>query len=318
MKGRSPLFWGLSAAALLATTGARATIVERIVAVVGDEAILLSDVRERAEPFLVQVYQSVPPGAQQNAAISQVYRVVLERLVNEELETRVAQQSQLTIGSDEVDDALSRVAAQNDITVEKLLQEAQTTGMSEVEYRAELRRQLLEAKLINLRLQGRIRVTPEDLRGAYRRLVLEERQQLSLTPAWIVLDATRAPARTRARAQRIAELAKSTDFAALARRYSEDPSRSAGGVLRSVTPSELPPELARLSVGLEVGETSPAIRVGNRFIVLKVVERAPSELPDFESAQRELTERVYMDKMAQAKKSWLEGLKRQHHVEIRL
>jgi peptidyl-prolyl cis-trans isomerase SurA len=300
MKGRSLVFWGCLAAALGAATGARATIVERIVAVVGDQAILLSDVRERAQPFLVQVYQSVPPGAQQNAAISQVYRVVLDRLVNEE-----------------VDDALKRVAAQNDITVDKLLREAQRTGMTEPQYRAELRRQLLEAKLINLRLQGRIRVTSEDLRAAYRQLVLEERQQLTLTPAWIVLSARGAPGEAHARAQRVAELAESTDFGALARRYSEDPSRNAGGVLHSMTPSELPPELARISIGLEVGETSPAIRVGDRFIVMKVMKRAPSKLPDFESAQRELTERVYMDKMAQAKKTWLEGLRRQHHVEIR-
>jgi len=51
---------------------------------------------------------------------------------------------------------------------------------------------------------------------------------------------------------------------------------------------------------------------------LKVLERDPSNLPDFESAKRELGERVYMDKMAQARRAWLDNLRRQQHVDVRL
>src|SRR5690606_3157391 len=68
----------------------------------------------------------------------------------------------------------------------------------------------------------------------------------------------------------------------------------------------------------EPGETSPPIRLGSRLIVLKVLEREESQLPDFDEARRELGERVYLEKMAQAKKTWLDGLRRQHYVEIRL
>lgn len=318
----------LSVAALLAavtTTAAppaRATVVERIVAVIGERAILLSELRERAEPGLIQIYQSVPPGAQRNAAISQLYRAVLERLVDEELQRRAAQQSRLTVSAREVDEALERVAAQNAITVDKLLAEAKNSGLSERAYRDELRRQLLEAKLINVRLQGRIRVTDDDIRSAYRKLVLEERQQLTFTPAWIVLDAGTGPEEQRAQrelAERIAREAKTGDFAALARQHSTDRStRASGGRLSPMRPGQMPPALARIAVSLEPGETSPPIRLGSRLVVLKVLEREESQLPDFDQARRELGERVYLEKMAQAKKTWLDGLRRQHYVEIRL
>lgn len=314
-----------SLAALLALAiapAAQATLVERIVAVVGERAILLSDLRTRAQPYLVQVHQSVPEGAQRNAAISQLYRTVLERLVDEELEQRAAQQSKLSVTPKEIDEAISRVATQNKLTVQTLLSEAQRTGLSEAAYRDELRRQLLEAKLINVRLQGRIRVVDEDLRDAYRRLVLEERQRLSVTPAWIVINAGANPAerrKQRALAASIAEQAQSADFSELARRYSEDSAtRQAGGLQAKVAPTELPAPLARTAVGLEVGQTSAPVRVGDRYVVLKVVERQASELPDFEQARQELAERVYVEKMAQAKKVWLDGLRRQHHVEVRL
>jgi len=297
-------------------------VVERIVAVVGDRAILLSDLRKRAEPFLVQVHQSVPPGAQRNAAISQLYRSLIERIVDEELELRAAQQSKLTVSAKEIDDAIGRVATQNNLSVADLIAEATRNGLTEAGYRDELRRQLLEAKLINVRLQGRIRVTDEDLRLAYRKLVVEERQRLAMTPAWIVLNAGESGAEQReqrALAERIAEQAKTTDFGALARQHSVDAtSRATGGTMRRLRAAELSPVLARTALGLDVGEVSAPIRVGGQYVVMKIVEREPSALPEFSEARRELAERVYLEKMAVAKKSWLAGLRRQHHVEVRL
>lgn len=324
MSNRLPL--PLVSLALLFLLGvaphAQATLVERVVAVVGERAILLSDLRSRAQPYLVQVHQSVPEGAQRNAAISQLYRTVLERLVDEELQQRAAQQSKLSVSAKEIDEAMSRVATQNKLSVQTLLAEAQRSGLTEAGYRDELRRQLLEAKLINVRLQGRIRVVDEDLRDSYRRLVLEERQRLTVTPAWVVLSAGTTPAerrRQRDLAKSIAEQARAVDFAQLVQRYSEDSaSRAAGGVQAAISPSEMPPALARTALGLEVGQSSSPVRVGDRYVVLKIVARQASELPDFEQARQELAERVYMEKMAQAKKVWLDGLRRQHHVEVRL
>jgi len=316
----------LSASALafaLTSSGlGRATVVERIVAMVGDKAILLHDVRTRARPYLIQVYGSLPAGAQRNAAISQLYRSVLDRLVDEELEVRAAQQSKLTVTPKEIDDAIGRVATQNKMSPEGLIAEATKTGLTEAAYRDELRRQLLEAKLINVRLQGRIRVVEEDLREAYQKLVMEERQRLALTPAWIVLRAGVTPEeqrRQRALAEQIAAQARSADFASLARQYSEDPAgRRSGGQAPRLHVSDLPPQLARMTLALGSGESSPAIRLGDRIVIVKVIEREASTLPDFDQARQELTERVYMDKMARAKKTWLDGLRRQHHVEIRL
>ncbi len=299
---------------------AHATVVERIVATVGERAILLSDLKRRAEPFLLQVQQTVPVGAQRNAAISQVYKAILQKIVDEELMDKAASQAKITISAVEVDEALKRVAAQNKLTVEQVLSEAERAGLGEAKYREELRRQLLEAKLLNVRLQGRIRVTDEDLQAAYRKLELEERGQLKLRLAWIVIrGANHSQVEARGLAEQAATRAQREDFGALARALSEDAaSRANGGALPQGKPEQLPPDLARASLSLAAGQVSPAFRSGGDFIVLKVLEREPSNLPDYESAKRELSERVYMDKMGQARRGWLDNLRRQHHVEVRL
>ncbi|HYP97993.1 MAG TPA: peptidylprolyl isomerase [Polyangiaceae bacterium] len=302
----------------LVSQSAQATVVERVVAVIGDRAILLSDLKARAQPFLVQVTQGVQPGAQRSAAISQVYKGVLDKIVDEELEERVAIQAKVTVTSKEIDDAVARVAAQNQIPVSKLLAEAAKTGVTEPQYRDELRRQLLQAKLVNVRLQGRIRVTEEDLKLAYRKIVLEERQKLSAKVAFIRIPAG-SDGSGRALAERVAEAARSQDFAQLARQFSQDPStRENGGQLPEAKPSELPAAIGRASLGLDVGESSQVVRLGDDFLIVRVNSRAASQLPTFDEARRELGDRVYMDKMGQARRTWLDGLRRRNHVEVRL
>lgn len=309
----------LTGALLLAST-ARATVVERIVATVGERAILLSDLKRRAEPFMVQVQMSVPSGAQRSAAISQVYKAVLQKIVDEELMEKAASQAKVTITPTEIDEALKRVAQQNGIPLEKVLAEAERAGMPEAKYREELRRQLLEAKLLNVRLQGRIRITDEDLKSAYQKLELEERGQLPVRLGIIVIrGASHGAAEARKLADDAALRARREDFASVARAISEDPStRASGGALAKSQPAALPADLARAASSLAVGQQSPPFRRGGDFVIVKVLERDPSNLPDFESAKRELGERVYMDKMAQARRSWLDNLRRQQHVDIRL
>jgi peptidyl-prolyl cis-trans isomerase SurA len=260
----------------------------------------------------------VPSGAQRNAAISQVYKGVLDKIVDEELEERAAIQAKITVTSKEIDEAIARVAGQNQITSQKLLSEAAKTGITEQQYRDELRRQLLQAKLVNVRLQGRIRVTDEDLKVAYRKLVFEERQRLGLRVAWIRIPAGNDGS-GRALAERVAEAARTQDFSSLARQFSEDrATKSAGGLLPQDKLADLPASVARASLALDVGEASPPLRMEDDYVIVRVNSRDASQLPSFDDARRELGERVYMDKMGQARRTWLDGLRRQNHVEVRL
>jgi peptidyl-prolyl cis-trans isomerase SurA len=315
----------LGVAALLTTVAASGSVVERVVAIVGEKAILLSDLRARSKPFLVRIHKQVPPGAQRNAAISQVFRDVLGRMIDEYLEQRAANQSRIVVTSQEVDSAIGRIADQNGIAVEELVGEAVLSGMTEEEYRKEIRRQVLDAKLMNLRLQGRIRVTEDDLKAEYRSIVKSERQRLGFRVAWITLalpetaNSTQT-AQVRALADRIARQARAgSDFATLAREHSTDAStRDVGGLLPRMKPGQLPPALDRVVAGLEVGEVSAPVRVGEQLYVVSLIERDESQLPSYEEAQMELQNRVYLQKMDQARRRWLDQLRNRTHVEIRL
>jgi len=298
---------------------AQANTVERVVAVVGEQAILLSDLRERARPFLIRVYEGVPAGPQQAAALAQVYEVVLGRMVEEELEDVAASKAGIVVTAQEIDEALRRVATQNNLSVQAVLSEAKRSGMAIQQYRDELRRQVLQAKLVNVRLQGRIRVTESDIKAAYRRIELEERMRAPQRTLRLVLPAGRTEAeqqKQQALAERLSDRARAgADLQTL---IDEQPPFPGSGLYPERPPVQEPSAVQRASLALSVGEVSRPVRVNDTLVVFQVTERPPTQLPPLEEARDALNQRVYMEKMAKAREQWLAGLKRRTHIEIRM
>ncbi|AUX20542.1 peptidyl-prolyl cis-trans isomerase [Sorangium cellulosum] len=328
---------GLITAASLATPLAHAVVSERIVAVVGDHAILLSDLRQRARPFLLQIQAKVPPGAQQAAAESQLFRELIQKMVDEELESQAAERANVRVTSEEIQNAFRNIAAAEQTTVEELFRLARTTsGLTEQEYRDEIRRQILEGKMLQLRVRGRVRITEQDVQTAFDRLVREERRRRDYHPAWIVLRilpgaSAEAIEERRALAAALAERAKQgEDFAELARQFSDDTAtRDAGGDLGIRAPQGsqaaltgqrevMAPELEAALLAIEPGGVTGPTRVGDAFVVMKLLSRQPSRFTTLEAARPELLQRLQAEILQKAKVKWLDELKRGTHVEIRL
>ncbi|MBI4700645.1 MAG: peptidylprolyl isomerase [Deltaproteobacteria bacterium] len=325
--------------ALLAASPApaRAVVVERVVAVVGEKAILATDLRGRARPFLVQLYAKIPAGPQRAAAESQMLEQLLERMVDEELESRAAARGDARVTSEDVDSALRNIARLGGVGVSQLLSEVQAaSGMTEQEYREEIRRQVLEGKLLQRLVEDRIRVSDRDLQAAFERAVREELGVRLYHPAWIVLRAPAAltPEAKAERALLGRELAararKGEDFAELARRYSDDAdTREQGGDLGVRAPQGSPaamsrkrPVLAReieaVVMKLEPGEVADPVPYRDALVVLTVLSRQPSHYTSIEAARPELLQRLKATELEKAKYKWLKDLRRRTHVDVRL
>jgi peptidyl-prolyl cis-trans isomerase SurA len=320
--------------ALLAALAAPAqgTVAERVVAVVGEHAILLSDMRQRARPFLMQIQQKVPPGAQQAAAESELYKHLLQKMVDDRVEQQAAEKAHLTVTTEEIDAGLGNVAKQQGLTVEQLMGEAAKTGLSAQEYREEVRRQILEGKLLQLRVRGRVRVTEDDLKGMYARLLHDERARLGYQLAWVVLRmvpgaSAAAVADREDLAEHIAATARSgvdshgdiVEFGALAGSFSDDaPTRPRGGDLGMHKPGDLAQAIEDEAQKLDVGAVSRPFRFKNDIVILKVVWREASQLPSLEDARDELMQRTYAEQMDKARKQWLEEMRRGTYVDVRL
>lgn len=328
---------GASLAVLAIAPSAGAVVVERVVAVVGDEAILLSQLRRRGEPFQRLILKQVPPGAQRAAAESQMYRDLLEKMIEEELEEQAAAKAKVTVTAEEIDGAIRTLATQQGTSVSELIRTIEAkSGITEIEYRDEVRRQVLEGKMLSLRVKGRVRITEEQIRSAYQRALRDERERREYRPAWIVLrilpgSSPQAVAEREAlAADLVARARRGEDFAELARRFSDDGNtRDRGGDLGLRAPQRsqsaiagrrpvLARELEEVILPLEPEQVAEPTRYGDAIVVVKLLSRQPSRFTDLEAARPELMQRLQNEILLEEKQSWIDDLKRRTHVDTRL
>jgi len=170
-----------------------------------------------------------------------------------------------------------------------------------------------------------VRVTEDDLRATYDKLLHAERARLGYRLAWIVIHGGQAE-RERL-ADRIAATARngvdsggrSVDFTDLARSFSDDtPTRPMGGDLGTHQPGDLAQLIEDEAQKLDVGGISAPFRFKDDLVIIKVLWREPSRMPSFEGARDELIQRSYGEQMQKARRQWIDELRRAMYVDIRL
>jgi peptidyl-prolyl cis-trans isomerase SurA len=314
----------LAGATLASAKSARAVIVERIVAVIGDRPILLSELRRREHPFLFRIIATSQNQAQVAAAKSEMEKQLLDRMIEERLVENAADKAHLSVTAEEIDGALRNVANSAHITVPQLIEEAEKQGLSEIDYREELQRQVLKGKLEQLRVRGRVRVTDQDARTAYQRFVGELEKE---NPIELRILARRIPAGsnvnqvaaiTRQANWLVNEARKpGADFCALIVKYSEDTQTKKTCGSRGPQPMDsLRPELQAAVAGLKVGDVTEPIAEGTDAVL--IVQVGPNKTPAFDEVKDQMWEKAYVDVMDRQWKQWLDEMRRSIYVEPRL
>ena len=170
-------------AALVAFTPKRAAaepppsgVADRIVAVVGRDIILLSDVHAREAPFLLKIEQDKSPGAGKVTLRAQMEKELLSRMVDEYLEAAFAAAGHIVVTPEEVDRAQASVAQQNGFSLAQLEEEASKAGLTPPEYRAEIGRQVLEGKLLQVEVVRRLHLDPKVTEADRLELLEKERR----------------------------------------------------------------------------------------------------------------------------------------------
>lgn len=319
------------AAGVCAPRTAEAGIVERVVAVVGERPILLSELRSRARPYIYRIAMTTKDPSQQAAAETEAFREVLKRMIDDRLEEQAADKAHLTVTPEEVDSAIRTVATQNKLDPKELIAEAKRTGLSEQDYRDEMRRQILEEKLIQLRVRGRVRVTDVEARAAYDRVVkdLAHQQRVELRLLVLRIPPNASDQQLAARRTLAEELMtrgrNGEDWCNLILSYSEDAStKSTCGSSGPHPLQQLAPELQRIATTMKPGEISEPVMfkdpLGQEAILVVQVAAAPgsAKVPPYEQVREQMMGRAYQDATERQKTLWLQELRRGIYIDVRL
>jgi peptidyl-prolyl cis-trans isomerase SurA len=319
--------WLVGLLLLGTATAAGADIIEGIAVVVNEEIILYSELGERARPLLAAAKQQNPSLSGETLLEEQrrLYRRVLNQMIDEILVGQEARRLHIRITSAEVDRAIENIARQNGLSRADFSRAVEAQGLSLRQYRRDLKRQLERFKVVQTKFQGRMRVPDQDIKSYYARQVRQARagDRCRLSHIVVTVDTEAGAARRAQRRRRasaiIARAEAGAPFAALAKRYSEDPdSAAAGGSLGWVDSSELPAKLRDVVLGLGTGEVGGPVRTSEGFRIVKVLEWEASDVRPFDEVRDTIRMRLLEQQMEQQEQRWLADLRRKAYVDVRM
>ena len=313
----------LALATLLAIGGsARARLVEKIAAVVGDNIILASEVEEKSAPMLADA-SKIADAAKRSARATALRREVLERLIDDELILQQASDLKLTVSSEQVDQSIDEIKKQNSLDDDALRDALRGQGMSMAGYRADLKKQLLRYRVLNIAVGSRVSISDDEVKSYYERhMKLGGNVQVRASHIFIAIpdgaDAA-AVAEKQAQAQKLLERARGgEDFAKLAKQYSDDAAtRGDGGDLGSFGKDMLPKAIEEIVFGMKTGEIAGPVRADRGFHVIKLVDRKVKDAKPLAEVQDEIRIQLRQKEMEKQTKTYLAELRKKTLVDVR-
>jgi len=312
----------LLAAGLAAPGVARARIVERVAAVVGDQLVLASEVEEHVGPLMADVNR-IPDPDKRAARAAALRREVLERLIDDELILQQATELKLSISSEQVDASIEEIKKQNNLDDDQLREALRQQGMTMAAYRADLRRQLLRFRVLNIAVGSRVNISDDEVKSYYdRHMKSGTNVEVRASHVFVAIpdgaDATVVKEK-QAQAQKILERAQAgEDFAKLARETSDDAAtRADGGDLGYFGKDMLPKAIEELVFSMKVGEVRGPIRVDRGFHVIKLVDRKEKAPKPLDEVKEDIRMQLRQKDMERQTKIYLSELRKKTLVDIR-
>ena len=313
-------------AAILAVPSARADDrrpVDRVAAVVNGDVITLSELTQRAGAEYRRA-SDMPPGPARDQARGKALRAAYEAVLAERLVENEVKALGIEVTEAQIDGAIDDVKKRNNLSDDMLKQALAAEGMTVTAYRARLRKDFENHLLIAAKVQNRVKVTDDDVKGYYQSHLQEfsGEEQMKLRLILLQVPAGAPPeddARVKATGETLlARLAAGEDFADLARQVSQGPGASSGGDLGWVKKGTMPIDLERVAFALATGQNSGLVRAKTGWIILKADDRRASKAPPIDDVKEKIRERIGNEQAETYRKQYIDELKREAIIELKI
>lgn len=309
---------------LFTAAAAGAVVVDRIVAVVNDEVVTLSELNRAFESFARKI-EADYKGDNKEGFLKHNKELFLRRIVDQiliEQEAKKAGKGFATIKDEEVMVVLNDMLARNQVSMDDYIRKLAAEGSSLEAIKKEIRDQMLRMRLLRQEVQSKIVVTDEEIGEYYNkhRTEYEGKEALRLKQILIPAGADKASreaASTLAR-QIHERLVKGESFDALAAQYSKGPAAAQGGDIGFVERGVIIPAVEKSVFGLSVGQLSEVIESEIGFHILAVTDRRGAGVKPLPAVRNEIKAKIEEEKIAKKYDEWIEGLRKKSFVDIRL
>ncbi|WP_083910895.1 peptidylprolyl isomerase [Henriciella marina] len=251
--------------------------IEGIVAIVNDQPLSYSDVRERASLLLLTLGAQQPTQEQ----IQQVTSQALDELIDEKLQLQEASEYEVEVSDEDINRSISDMARQSGLDRDGLVNVLLSAGVNPSSLEDQMRAEIAWRRIMGGLYGSRIRISRNQIDEAL------EQQRASLTKVQYHLDELflYAPSEEEKRqalrgaATIIEQLEAGAPFSLAAQRLSSAPTAASGGDMGWVSLEDIDPLVAEVVQDMDTTGFSEPITVSNGIYLINYKgKRDPDEV----------------------------------------
>ena len=188
-----------------------------------------------------------------------------------------------------------QIDASNEVTDEEI---AAFFEENKEQYRLPLQRKIRYLSITSQPFQSRVTVSEREIERDYNRNLHLYETPLQVRASHILFKtADKDEAEVQRQAEEVlAQVKSGGDFAALAKKHSEDTSAEQGGDLGFFGRGEMVPEFEQAAFSLKVGDTSGLVKSAYGFHIIKVTERQDPFARELDDVRDEIRSRLTQEK----------------------
>jgi peptidyl-prolyl cis-trans isomerase SurA len=316
-------FLGCFLGVLLFLAGAlHAELVDRVVAVVNNDIILLSDLNQAMAGISASLNAQGYSQSQKTQILKEQRDKILEQLIYDKLTDQQVQQHHIKISDDEVDATIERIRNLNRMTSDELRRRLESEGVPYDEYRRQIKEKMLQARLVNREVKSKIVITDEDVQAYYNAHKDEYGVHTKYELRHILIKVP-SPADSDAKKDALARinhiydaLQKGESFEKLARDYSEAPSAKRNGNLGVFDIAILSDQIKQALNGLEAKQFTKIVDTEQGYQIFYVESIMQTGGKGIDEVRSEIQEKLYADVVDRKFDEWIKDLRQRSHIQI--
>jgi peptidyl-prolyl cis-trans isomerase SurA len=299
-----------------------ADLVDRIVVVVNDDIILLSDLEQALSEVKTTLDKQGYPKAEQERILNSRRDKILEQMIYDKLTDQQVARHNIKVKDDDVDATINRIRAANKLSDAQLRRALQLDGMTYEAYRTGIKENMLRSRLVNREVKSKIAITDVDIKAYYDAHPEKYTGNTKYNLKHILLRISdqadkEAKAKVLEKMDVIRERIEAGEpFEELAEQFSEAPTASQGGRLGVFGTHLLTEEIALALRGLQPKEFSQPVETDQGyqiFYIEDIVSLGGTSLAD---ATPEIREKLYAQDVDRKFNTWIKDLRERSHIQI--
>lgn len=306
-----------------------AELVDRVVAVVNDDVITMSEVNEEGRGFFQKITEQAP-AEQLSAALKRAREEVLNGLIDKKLIAQEAAKQKVTVTDEELEAAFKQMVATNNMSPEQFRDQLSNMGMTEATYRDNLRNQILQSKILNYEVRSKIIITDDMILDYYDTHYTKHVEPggyylLQMGFVWKKdpknpdkIDAA-AKSEAREKAERVRGLVEGgQEFSILAKKFSELPSAADGGNIGTFQKEEMADYMWTAISPLSPGQVSKVVETPDGYQFFKLLSNQEGGIvlqAPYESVKEEIKKTLYEEKMKKEFGAWVTKIKEASYIK---